>query len=93
MYTNKQYKSMIRTISSSYLTNFSTTPITYGSYDPKIPQYYDNSCAYITIDTWSNFITTLESMDILNKIGLFFQIKYPYLILFHLTRVSIGPNI
>jgi hypothetical protein len=67
MYTNKKYKSMIRTISSSYLSNFSTTPIRYGSYDPKTPQYYDNYCVYITIDTWSNFITTLENMDILNK--------------------------
>ena len=66
---------MIRTISSSYLSNFSTTPISYGGYDPKIPQYYDKYCIYITIDTWSNFITTLEYMDILNKDSFIFPDK------------------
>lgn len=63
---------MIRTISSSYLSNFSTTSMSYkdeyytfkkgDSYE-----HYDDNDAYITIDTWSNFITTLENMGVLNK--------------------------
>lgn len=65
---------MIRTITSSYLTNFSTSSMRYVDendddtdiiYDSH--ESYDKYNAYINIDTWNNFITTLEYTNILNK--------------------------